>query len=330
MNKKNSFQFVIQAADQNQRLDKWLSTAEDLKQYIPTRSYAQNLIEKKMVFVNNKTSKGSYSLKADDLIQVEIPEPISTQLIPYDFKLDIIFEDSEVLVLNKPAGLVVHPAAGHEQDTLVNALLNHTQKLSMKNEQRPGIVHRIDKDTSGLLVIAKNDFAHEDLATQFKDKTTHRIYYAVSDGKLLRQTGTICSYLARHPIDRKKYSSLKKNGKIISQFTDEVTQAKWAVTQFKHLEAAGDKHLWQLQLETGRTHQIRVHMSEAGQTLVGDTLYGYSIKKMQQLGISRFYLHAAELGFTHPKTKEKMLFTCPWPNADLEKIRHWGFQFYGK
>jgi len=330
LNKKNSFQFVIQAADQNQRLDKWLSTAEDLKQYIPTRSYAQNLIEKKMVFVNNKTSKGSYSLKADDLIQVEIPEPISTQLIPYDFKLDIIFEDSEVLVLNKPAGLVVHPAAGHEQDTLVNALLNHTQKLSMKNEQRPGIVHRIDKDTSGLLVIAKNDFAHEDLATQFKDKTTHRIYYAVSDGKLLRQTGTICSYLARHPIDRKKYSSLKKNGKIISQFTDEVTQAKWAVTHFKHLEAAGDKHLWQLQLETGRTHQIRVHMSEAGQTLVGDTLYGYSIKKMQQLGISRFYLHAAELGFTHPKTKEKMLFTCPWPNADLEKIRHWGFQFYGK
>ncbi len=334
MNKKNNFQFVIQATDQNQqsnqRLDKWLSQLEELKHLVPTRSYAQNLIEKGFVRVNHKITKGSHSLKINDVVDIEIPESVATELLPYDLKLDIVFEDSDVLVVNKPAGLVVHPSAGHEQDTLVNALLHHTKQLSMKNEQRPGIVHRIDKDTSGLLVVAKNDLAHENLASQFKNKTTHRIYYAITDGKLVKLSGTAQSYLARHPVDRKRFASLKKNGKVLSQFTEELEHAKWAVTHFKHIESTADKHLWQLQLETGRTHQIRVHMSELGHALIGDTLYGYSVKKMQQLSIDRFYLHAAELGFTHPKTKEKMLFQVSWPKTGLEKIRQWGFRFYEK
>jgi 23S rRNA pseudouridine1911/1915/1917 synthase len=324
-NQNLNFQFQAFETDIGQRIDRWLTEKIELKDIISTRSYAQSLIEKKCITVNQKIIKSSYQLRLNDIIEIQMPEKKSMGLVPYDFKLDIIFEDDNLIVVNKPAGLVVHPAAGHEQDTLVNALLFHTQNLSMKNEERPGIVHRIDKDTSGLLVIAKNDFTHEHLSQQFKNKTTHRIYYAVTEGTLKKTSGTLQSYLSRHPTDRKRYASKKENNKIINLFVGDVESAKWAVTHFKYLESASGKNLFQLKLETGRTHQIRVHMSENGQTLVGDLMYGYSAQKMKQLNINRFFLHAAELGFVHPKTNENLLFNCPWPDSDLKIMKSWGF-----
>ncbi len=325
-NQGHKFKFQISDTEVGQRIDRWLSEKTELKESIPTRSFAQNLIEKNCVQVNLKIIKSSYLLRLNDYVGIQLPEKKLMGLIPYNFPLDILFEDDDLIVVNKPSGLVVHPAAGHEQDTLVNALLYYTKNLSMKNEERPGIVHRIDKDTSGLLVIAKNDFAHEHLSQQFKNKTTHRIYYAVTEGPVKILNGTYQSYLSRHTTDRKRYASRKENNKVINKFIGDIDTAKWAVTHFKFLESAAGKNLFQLQLETGRTHQIRVHMSENGQTLVGDVMYGYSVKKMKDLNIQRFFLHAAELGFVHPKTNENLKFLCPWPDLDFKIIKSWGFE----
>lgn len=303
------------------RLDKYLSALEE----ISSRSYAQNLIEKNLVQVNTKVAKASLALVTGQRIEVFLPELVSTELVPYNFKLDIVFEDSDLLVINKPSGLVVHPAAGHQQDTLVNALLSHTQELSMKNELRPGIVHRLDKETSGLLVVAKNDYAHEKLSQQFKNKTTHRIYYALLDGKLPRLTGVCKSFLARSLQDRKKFSSIKKDNKVITTNNEMGSVGKWAVTHFTKLIQNSNMSYVKLKLETGRTHQIRVHMSELGHPLVGDTLYGFSLKKKKDLEIQRFYLHAAELGFVHPTTNESLLFVSDWPEQDIKKLTELGF-----
>lgn len=314
--------FIIQEDEAGLRLDKYLATLDE----ISSRSYAQDLIDKKLVYVNQKNVKASFSLTAGQQVDVHLPEVVPSELLPYNLPLDIVFEDDDLIVVNKPSGLVVHPAAGHQQDTLVNALLFHTKNLSMKNEQRPGIVHRIDKETSGLLVVAKNDRTHEHLAQQFKDKSTHRIYYALASGQVPRLSGTCQSYLARHPYDRKRFASLRENNRIITQQSDDITSGKWAVTHFtKVLQSKGCSYL-RLQLETGRTHQIRVHMSELGHPLVGDVVYGYSVKEQRQLQISRFYLHAAELGFAHPRTGEKKLFKTVWPKTDQKFLNDLGFQ----
>lgn len=307
--------------DQGARLDKYLSGLEE----ISSRNYAKNLIEKDLVLVNGKPAKASMILTEGQKIEILLPELAPTELQPYDFKLDIIFEDSDLIVVNKPSGLVVHPAAGHQQDTLVNALLFHTRELSMKNEMRPGIVHRIDKETSGLLVVAKNDRAHEKLSQQFKNKTTHRIYYALLDGLLPKITGTCKSYLARHTQDRKKFASVRENNRIITEPDLTIANAKWAVTHFTKLAHHSNMSYVKLKLETGRTHQIRVHMGELGHSIIGDTLYGYSIKKKKDLSLDRFYLHAAELGFVHPSTSESMLFKAAWPAQNLKKIIEFGF-----
>ena len=328
MNKSNFFSFKVEDTEAQLRLDKWLSNKAELKDLIPTRSFAQNLIDKNLVKVNQKVAKSSLQLKTNDLIEIQIPIKENIGLIPYNFKLDIIYEDDDLIVINKPSGLVVHPAAGHEQDTLVNALLFHTNQLSMKNELRPGIVHRIDKETSGLLVVAKNDYAHDVLAAQFKNKTSYRIYFAIAEGKQNKKSGTVQSYLARHPTDRKKYSSVKENNKIINELRTETTIGKWAVTHYQIIETVHQKHLLKLQLETGRTHQIRIHMAEIGLPLVGDVLYGYSVKNFRDQNLSRFYLHAAELGFTHPRTQVNMMFKVDWPSQDLQQIKSWGFSFY--
>lgn len=328
MNKNNCLTFTVRTEDSNIRLDKWLSSISELQQHIPTRSFAQNMIEKNCILVNGKIGKSSLVIKENDQITVTIPEKATTGLVPYDFELDIVFEDQDIIVVNKPAGLVVHPAAGHEQDTLVNALLNHTHQLSVKNELRPGIVHRIDKETSGLLVVAKNDVTHDALAEQFKSKTTHRVYYAIAEGKKTSSQGTISSFLARHPHDRKKYCSLRQNNKIIRDPGYDNTVGKWAVTHYEIIESVQNKHLVRLKLETGRTHQIRIHLSELGLPLVGDITYGYSTKSTKEQNLNRFYLHAAELGFTHPKTQDNMIFKVSWPEADLALINSWGFQFY--
>lgn len=313
--------FSVQEEDSGLRIDKFLTTLEE----ISSRNYAKNLIDKNLVFVDGKNVKASHKVVTGQKLEVMLPEITETALLPYDFKLDIRFEDSDLLVVNKPSGMVVHPAAGHQQDTLVNALIAHTRDLSMKNELRPGIVHRIDKETSGLLVVAKNDRAHEMLSDQFKNKTSHRVYYALLDGQLPKTAGVFRSYLARHPVDRKRFASLKENNKIISDENADVPVGKWAVTHFSKIAQHMNMSYLRIQLETGRTHQIRVHMSELGHPLVGDTLYGYSQKKKRELDVNRFFLHAAELGFVHPKTAEKMIFKVGWPDADNLKLLGYGF-----
>lgn len=317
---------VTESKDVGQRLDKWLMHDSE----ISSRSYAQDLIHKNHILVDEVAVKASYILKLNQKVTISIPDVVSAGLQPFNFKLNILHEDAHVIVINKPSGLVVHPAAGHQQDTLVNALIHHTTELSMKNELRPGIVHRLDKETSGLLVVAKNDSAHEALSLQFKNRTTHRIYYAVAEKELHKDTGVIQSYLARHPVDRKRYASIRINNQIVKRVQNEITDGKWAVTHFKKLSSIRlDKNLaltyLQLKLETGRTHQIRVHMSEMNHPLFGDLTYGGSQAYFKKYLLDRFFLHAAELGFSHPFTHEKLVFKVPWPLADSNKLKEFGF-----
>lgn len=318
--------FTIDAEHAGQRLDKWLAQVEGIN----SRSIAHDLITKNCVLIDAKETKPSAVLKLNQVVEVQIPEVKSIGLQPYDYPLEIIFEDSDLIVINKPSGLVVHPAAGHEQDTLVNALIHYTKDLSMKHELRPGIVHRLDKETSGLLVVAKNDFTHDHLSLQFKNKTTHRIYYAVVEKELKKDSGTFQSYLARHPVDRKRYASMRENKKVLSQFKDSITEGKWAVTHFKKISTSyTEKNLYltyaKLKLETGRTHQIRVHLSENGHPLLGDLTYGASKVIYKKYALSRFFLNAAELGFAHPRTNTEMLFQAKWPAADAMKLTELGF-----
>ena len=274
---------------------------------ISSRAFAQSLIEKQLVFVDHKLAKPSLVLKLGQLVECEIPAVAQTELQPLNLKLDIIFEDQFLIVVNKPAHLVVHPAVGHQQDTLVNALLAHTQDLSMKNEMRPGIVHRIDKGTSGLLVISKSDAAHQGLSEQFKEHTIERIYYAYVYGNIggKKSSGRIETFFGRHPTNRKKMTGTLKSGRrAITNW--------WCEKTYKGVS------LVKCQLETGRTHQIRVHLSEMGFPIVGDPLYGHHEKQAEQifrknneLGVllkplSHQLLHAKSLGFIHPVTKEKL------------------------
>lgn len=315
-----------------QRLDKYLSQQPEIK----TRSRAEHLLDAGLVYVNGKVAKSSYKVKPHDQISITLPTvPTSEPLQKLDLDLDIVFEDSDLIVVNKPAGLVVHPAAGHQNDTLVNALMNHTDDLSMKfGDDRPGIVHRIDKETSGLLVIAKNDLAHAELAVQFKDRTIHRIYEAVVLGNFSPSEGKITSYLARHPTDRKRYASVKEKPKGLlnsSRPEDLSTQGKLAITNFKLLLHKNNLSLVQLKLETGRTHQIRVHLSEKGFPILGDNTYGASHKlrilkpdlAAEAKTFNRFFLHAKTLGFIHPTTKKELYFERPWPQTEIDFIKKW-------
>lgn len=310
------------------RIDKALATVER----IGTRSQAARLLQQGLVRIAGKVLKPSYLTQVGDEIDIEIPIAMTTELIPYEFKLAVPYEDDDLLVVDKPAGLVVHPAYGHAQDTLVNALLHHTSELSQGfNERRPGLVHRIDKDTSGLLVIAKNEEAQRFLAMQFQNKTTHRLYRALVYGKFAKDSGRIESHLRRHPDDRKRVASTKMN-------EDGVQEGKLAVT---HYQVAAYHptgiSLVELKLETGRTHQIRVHLSESGHPIVGDSTYGADsrvkslksvhLRKMIEL-LPRFALHAVELGFVHPRTKETMRFRAPWPQDLMPLIEHCGFPLY--
>lgn len=278
-----------------ERLDKFLPEKTD-----KTRSFIQKAIEEGCVFVNGTPAKAKLKLKIGDVIQYEEPEETVAEIVPQDIPLDIVYEDEDVLVINKPKGMVVHPAPGNPDNTLVNAIMNHCgDRLSTINTVvRPGIVHRIDKDTSGLLVVAKNDTAHNGLAEQFKVHSIDRVYYAVVKGTFREKTGKIDAPIGRHPTQRKKMTVTDKN-------------AKHAVTHFKVVEELSGYTLIECRLETGRTHQIRVHMQYIGHTLLGDTLYGDKNK----LGIEGQVLHAAVLGFEHPVTKEKLLFRSELPEA---------------
>ncbi len=321
-----------------QRLDKFLAKDE----FIQTRSRASKLIQNQQVLVNNQTVKPSYCIEGNEIIVILLPEEQNDcSLKPLSLDLDIVYEDSDLLVINKPSGLVVHPACGHQQDTLVNALLYHTSDLSMKfNEKRPGIVHRIDKETSGLLVVAKNDQAHSRLSKQFKNKTIHRIYHALCYGLPKNKLGTLNSFLCRHPHNRKKISSLRdEQNKIIRDLKIDGLKGKPAITHYQVLSHYFSQFSYlTIKLETGRTHQIRVHLSEIGHPLIGDSVYGgdkrensienSKIKKEIQ-SLNRFCLHATELGFSHPTTLKSMIFKVGWPKDVQTLISLLGFESYG-
>lgn len=265
-----------------------------------TRSAIAKLISENHVLVNDKIVSKNYKCKTGDSIVVNVPDAVMLDVIPQNIPLDIVYEDDDLLVVNKPKDMVVHPAAGNYTDTLVNALLYHCKdSLSGINGViRPGIVHRIDKDTSGLLIVAKNDMAHLDLANQIKEHSFHRAYQAVVYGNIKEENGTVHQPIGRSPKDRKKMAVVDKN-------------SKDAITHYEVIRRYGDFTHIRCILETGRTHQIRVHMSYIGHPLAGDSVYG---PKKVITSLNGQCLHAGEIGFVHPRTKEYMEFKSDLPD----------------
>lgn len=297
--KNDNLDYLVQETDELTRVDKFIS---DLYEEL-SRTTVQKMIKQNYVLVNDKSVKANYQVKIGDLIQIEELPLTEQDVTPENIPLDIIYEDDSLLVVNKPSGMVTHPAPGHYTGTLVNALLYHIQHLSNKNgDLRPGIVHRIDKDTSGLLMVAKTDYAHQVLSEELKQKTTKREYIALVDGVILNQRGTIDAPIGRDPRDRKKMAVVE-NG-------------KKAVTHFEVLERFENHTLIKCVLETGRTHQIRVHLAYIHFPLTGDYVYG----KQKEVTAFGQYLHAKTIGFTHPITKEWLEFSCDIPSEFQEKI----------
>lgn len=279
-----------------ERIDKYLSEQlEDM-----TRSHIQKLIKENMVRVNGMAVKSNFKLSASDQIEVEIPELKEPDILPENIPLDILYEDQDILVVNKPKGMVVHPAPGHYTGTLVNAIMYHCKdNLSgINGVMRPGIVHRIDMDTTGSLLICKNDRAHQALAEQLKEHSITRKYHAIVHGRLKEDEGTIDKPIGRHPIDRKKMSVHCTNG-------------REAITHYRVLKRFQQFTYIECQLETGRTHQIRVHMSSIGHPILGDQVYGSAKCPYKLQGQT---LHAKVLGITHPTTGEYMEFDAPLPD----------------
>lgn len=292
------------------RIDKFLS----FHPLVATRTKGHRLIQQDFVRVNQKPVKPSYLIIAGDKIEVHFPVPESEDILPANIPLDILYEDADILVLNKASGLVVHPAAGHRQDTLVNALVHHTNELStMNSPMRPGIVHRLDKDTSGVLVVAKNDRAHARLASQFQKRVVHRLYEAFVHGRITPDSGVVQSFLARRSDHRKKFGSvIGETGQILRDPSSIVPHGKWAVTTWKVLARFSNYSKVQLKLGTGRTHQIRVHLSELGFPIVGDPIYGSAVRDKKLGVVPRLGLHAVSLGFHHPTTQQWMEFQVTW------------------
>ena len=290
----------------NIRIDRFISERmEDV-----SRSYIQKLIKDGLVTADSKPVKANYKVKAGEIIEISIPDPVSLDIEPQNIPLDILYEDDDVLLVNKPKDMVVHPSAGHLDGTLVNALLYHCKDSlsSINGVMRPGIVHRIDKDTTGVLIICKNDKSHNCIAEQLKIHSITRRYHAIVYNNLKDDFGTIDAPIGRHPIDRKKMSINHKNG-------------KEAVTHYKVLERFGKYTYVQCELETGRTHQIRVHMSSIGHPLLGDEVYGSAKQPYKTCGQ---VLHAKVFGFIHPTTGEYMEFETPLPTYFeelLDKLR---------
>lgn len=271
-----------------------------------TRSQVQSLIKKGQILVNDAPTTNRYQVKPNDQVIIKLPDPVAIDVQPEKMDLDIVYEDDDVIVVNKPQGMVVHPAPGHDHGTLVNGLLAHTPLATINGELRPGIVHRIDKDTSGLLMVAKNDQALVSLSKQLKDKTNQRKYWAIVHGNIKEDTGTINAPIGRSKKDRKKMA-INEEGRP-------------AVTHFKVLERFGEYTLIECQLETGRTHQIRVHLKYIGHPVAGDPLYG----PRKTLKGNGQFLHAKLLGFKHPRTGEEMVFEADPPTifqTTLKKLR---------
>jgi len=280
--------------EEDERLDLYLSNELDEI----SRTYIQKLIKENLVKVNGVHKKSSYLVKEGDTIKVELPEPKKLEIIPENIPLDIVYEDKDLAVINKPQGMVVHPAPGNYSSTLVNALLYHMDSLSSINGIiRPGIVHRLDKDTSGLLLIAKNDFTHRQLSNQLKERYIHREYIAIVHGILHNDSGRIDAPIGRDPRNRKKMTVISKNSK-------EAITNYWVLDRFSKYTFA------KVRLETGRTHQIRVHFSYINHPIVGDPLYSSG---KNEFNLDKQLLHARKIGFVHPRTKEHMEFECDIP-----------------
>lgn len=290
-----TFGYTISLQDADERVDKWISDSlPDI-----SRSYIQKLIKSNQVFINGSPCKAGYKLRLNDELTFEIPEAVEPEILAEDIPLDILYEDDDVLVVNKPKGMVVHPAPGHYEGTLVNAVMFHCKdNLSgINGVLRPGIVHRIDKDTTGSVIICKNDNAHKDIAEQLKEHSITRKYHAIVKGTLKNETGIIDAPIGRHPTDRKKMAINQKNG-------------KHAVTHYKVLAYFQGYTYVECMLETGRTHQIRVHMQSIGHPLLGDEIYGTADGKFKTQGQT---LHAKVLGFKHPATGEYIETDAPIP-----------------
>jgi 23S rRNA pseudouridine1911/1915/1917 synthase len=281
------YSLKVEKKDQGQRIDKFLASEyDDL-----SRSYIQKLIEEKKVTVNGNIVDKSYKITENDFLKIIIEEKES-EIKAVEMNLDVVYEDQDIIVINKNADRVVHPAPGHHDDTIVNALLAHVDNLSAINGvKRPGIVHRLDKDTSGLLIVAKNDKSHKELAKQFKNRTVDKYYYALIEGNLAYKKGKIDAPIGRDPKNRKKMAVRKR-------------RSKKAISRFKIIEEFKTHTLVEVKIETGRTHQIRVHFSYLGHPVVGDKKYG----SKNTLNAKRQLLHARKLAVKHPKTGKKIVF----------------------
>ena len=298
--------FIVGHNHRQQRLDVFLADSLDAANL--SRSRIKNLIESAEVLVNGSPVKTSYRLREEDQIEVSIPAPAPTELRAEAVEFGILHEDEDLLVISKPPGLVVHPGCGHQSGTLVHGLLFHCDDLAgIGGEERPGIVHRLDKDTSGVLVVAKNDRAHQDLLRQFKDRQVLKIYRALVNGHPSGENGRIDRPIGRHPVQRWKMAINERQGRV-------------AVTNWRVLETFPDAFAYlELGLETGRTHQIRVHLAALGHPVSGDEIYGRQDRqRLSELGVKRHCLHSYQLGFTHPRSGEKVLFTAPlWPDMQV-------------
>lgn len=301
----------ISDIDAKKRLDVYVSQVTET-----TRSFAQGLIEDGLVLVNGKEESKNYKLRLNDDVEIEKREVKDLEFCePEDIPLDIVYEDKDIIVINKPSGMVVHPAPGNENGTLVNALLFHCKEglSGINGVIRPGIVHRIDKDTSGLLVVAKNDESHVFLSSLLKDHQIKREYHAILTGRLREQSGTIKTYMARHPVDRKKMAVVAPDRQ----------GAREAITHYSVIEEYRGYTYAKMVLETGRTHQIRVHCAYLGHPIIGDEVYGggkTQFEKANKSLLSGQVLHAKKLTLIHPRTKEEMTFECDLPREFLELL----------
>ncbi len=287
--------FLVDDEFTDERIDKYLSELLSNQ----SRTYIQKLIKDGNILVNEKTVKANYKVQGNDKINVNIPEPVSANIIPEDIPLDIIYEDDDVLIVNKPKNLVVHPAPGHYTGTLVNGIMYHCKDhlSNINGVLRPGIVHRIDKDTTGALIVCKNDVSHNFIAAQLKEHSITRKYIGIVQGKFDILEGTIDAPIGRHSVRRKEMAINEKNG-------------KHAVTHYKVLKQFSKYSLCEFQLETGRTHQIRVHMASINHPLLGDEIYNHNKCPYKLQGQC---LHAKIIGFIHPTTKQYVEFEAPNP-----------------
>ncbi len=299
-------EFIAQGEAIGQRLDAYLVEALDGQ----TRSAIQKAIKSQAIKVNGQSAKAGYLLRMGDTITCELPEAVEVEIVPEDILLSILYEDADLLVVNKPKGMVVHPAPGHYTGTLVNAVMFHCKdSLSgINGELRPGIVHRIDRDTTGSLIVCKNDFAHNHIAAQIKEHSVNRIYRGIVIGNVKEDEGTINAPIGRHPTDRKKMCT---HAKI----------SKEAITHYRVLERYRGYTYVEFKLETGRTHQIRVHMASIGHPILGDVVYGPAKSHFHLEGQC---LHAMIIGFIHPRTKEYMQLEAPLPEYFEELLRKLG------